>query len=49
MSKLTGIAGRKNNVAVVKLGFRPLDPETPVVVTLLSRKDIRATELQQIH
>jgi hypothetical protein len=49
MNVQTGIAGEKNTVGFVKFSFPPLTPETPLVVTLLSKGDIRVTEVQQIH
>ena len=49
LSVTTGISGEKKNIAFVKFAFPPLTPETPLVVTLLSKEDIRVTEVQQIH
>lgn len=45
----TGIAGEKKNIGYVRFSFPPLQPETPLVVTLLSKGDIRVTEVQQMH
>jgi hypothetical protein len=49
LSVTTGISGEKKNIPFVKFAFPPLVPETPLVVTLLSKEDIRVTEVQQIH
>jgi len=49
MNVQTGIAGEKKNIGFVKFSFPPLTPETPMVVTLLSKGDIRVTEVQQMH
>jgi hypothetical protein len=49
LSVATGISGEKKNIAFVKFAFPSLAPETPLVVTLLSKEDIRVTEVQQVH
>lgn len=49
MNVQTGIAGEKKNIGFVKFSFPPLAPETPLVVTLLSKEDIRVTKVDQIH
>jgi hypothetical protein len=45
---LTGISGDKKNVGLVKFSFPALTPETPLVVTLLSKTDVRVVEVQQV-
>jgi hypothetical protein len=49
MNVTTGIGGSNNSVAFVKFSFPPVTPEAPLVVTLLSKTDIRVTEVAPIH
>ena len=41
--------GVKGNIAYFKLGYPPLRPETPLVVTLLSKENIRVVEIRQLN
>lgn len=46
MSVLLGTLQGNPNVAVVKIGFPPLTPQTPLVVTILSKENIRVTGIR---
>jgi hypothetical protein len=48
MSKQTGVMGQNNNIAIVKFGLPALRPETPMVVTLLSKSQIRVTKILKL-
>jgi hypothetical protein len=49
MNVQTGRAGPANNIAVVRFSFPPLRPETPLVITLLSKAQIRVTKAYKLN
>jgi hypothetical protein len=49
MMTQTGVTGDKKNVAFVKFTFPPLTPETPLVVTLLSKSQIRVVRAYKLN
>ena len=49
MNTENGYMGQGKNIPYLKIGFPPLTPTNPLVVTLLSKDDIRVTSVQQIH
>jgi hypothetical protein len=49
MSKRIGIGGPNNNTATVAFAFPPLRPETPLVITLLSKAQIRVVKAYKLH
>jgi hypothetical protein len=49
MMTQTGVTGEKKNIAFIKFTFPPLTPETPLVVTLLSRSQIRVVKAYKLN
>jgi hypothetical protein len=45
MSVYNGAAPNNKNVAVVRFTFPPMEPSTPLVVTILSKEDIRVKQI----
>lgn len=44
-----GFGGPKHNVAFLRFTFPPLTPESPLVVTLFSKKDIRVLGVKRVE
>jgi hypothetical protein len=49
MMSYAGPAPSDKNVAIVKFAFPSLQPETPLVVTILSKTDIRVKQLMKVQ
>lgn len=50
MSVQKGIGGGANrNVAIIKFGFPPLTPESPMVVTLFSKTQIKVVKAYKLN
>ena len=49
MNVQTGIAGANKNVAVVRFSFPSLTPESPMVVTLLSKTQVKVVKASKLN
>ena len=49
MNVQTGVTGPAKNIALVRFSFPPLRPETPLVVTLLSKSQIRVIKAYKLN
>jgi hypothetical protein len=49
MSVYKGIIGSKNNIAILKFAFPPVTPETPLVITILSKTDVRVKGIKRLQ
>jgi hypothetical protein len=48
MNVLQAIQGPQHNMAVLRFGFPPLTPESPLVVTIFSKQDLRVIEIKKL-
>jgi len=48
MNTYSGVPGPRNDVAVVRFSFPTLTPEAPLVITLLSKTDIKVKQIARL-
>ena len=49
MSMMTDIVGPQKNIALLRFGFPPLTPESSLIVTLLSKTQIRVVKASKLN